>query len=635
VTVQRLSASLFHGPAVSQAAQDLRRRQPVASGRIDVPATIALTTRRGGWLTPVPARARVAPEYLALVDRASFADHQARLFDELLDRLAAENVPITRIRFDGDPRLCELDGPSAVPMSPHELAGRFPSSRLILLGDGSGLIDPRSGAPAFWAEAFQAWPERAILTPGPADHWGSRELALAQSGWVVLPAGVEALAALADRFSGDESDPIATGMAVRALPPWLRRYRPRGLDRRPPPSGERDLIVSDLRRWLDPDGFAWLAACAIYPALRWDITLELGYRLKGSDGHRMLDLARLTMLARLPWFRHGSMPDWLRLRLIRELDREHEHAARAALCGLFLTALDAPTEGAALEIGRPPPGAPRRWSVRALRTALKRLPEQSPLREYIFATFLTRPLTRRLSVALPRVLSTILLGEQTPRRGRGVEASGKAIFARKRHLALRVAALSVSFALGGWLATFLDHRDRTPPSTAPIALSRKPDPVTKEMIVPSVDRTGIAPGSGLATGGADQGSRPVFGESGPASHSTTSLPKRLTAPFVIFEDDPSNQTDVPARTIEADKSVMELRNSTTGTVTVRVYCLTHRAFDTTNPPLALRAGSSGRIVLHPGRFVVIVSDSRGRSDRADRVVGAGEVVRLVISPLFG
>src|SRR5262249_36290140 len=132
ITVAGVHGRLFRGLELCRTAQALRGRRAVASDRLDVRATIAESVRRAGWLTPVPAQRRLAPEYLALVDRAGFRDHQARLFHELLDRLAEEDVVIARYDFDGDPRTCRTGLGASGSLTLHDLAERHPEHRLIL-----------------------------------------------------------------------------------------------------------------------------------------------------------------------------------------------------------------------------------------------------------------------------------------------------------------------------------------------------------------------------------------------------------------------------------------------------------------------------------------------------------------------
>jgi hypothetical protein len=106
VAVKTARGELFRDFHFARMAQRLRQRRTIASDRLDVPATIRSTVRRGGWLTLVPGKSRVVPEYLVLVDRASHDDHQARFFAEVIAGLAQAEVIVVRYDFDGDPRIC-------------------------------------------------------------------------------------------------------------------------------------------------------------------------------------------------------------------------------------------------------------------------------------------------------------------------------------------------------------------------------------------------------------------------------------------------------------------------------------------------------------------------------------------------
>ena len=55
-------------------------------------------------------------------------------------------------------------------------------------------------------------------------------------------------------------------------------------------------------------------ACAVYPEISWSLTLEvLPAIVDAADevGRRRALQEHLPSLMRLPWFRHGYMPDWL------------------------------------------------------------------------------------------------------------------------------------------------------------------------------------------------------------------------------------------------------------------------------------------------------------------------------------
>ena len=62
----------------------------------------------------------------------------------------------------------------------------------------------------------------------------------------------------------------------------------------------------------------------------------------------------VAVLARLPWFRHAHMPDWLRAGLISTLSQGQLVEARAALDQILVSGLLGSTEGGAnLSVAEP------------------------------------------------------------------------------------------------------------------------------------------------------------------------------------------------------------------------------------------------------------------------------------------
>jgi hypothetical protein len=98
-----------------------------------------------------------------------------------------------------------------------------------------------------------------------------------------------------------------------------------------------------LKRWLGPRGFLWHAACAIYPQLRYDLTIHIGRVLRsGPDPEAPLlfrdtpeDRVTLNRITALPWFRAGRMPEWLRLDVLSTLDADTLGRANAIIRKLF------------------------------------------------------------------------------------------------------------------------------------------------------------------------------------------------------------------------------------------------------------------------------------------------------------
>ena len=103
-----------------------------------------------------------------------------------------------------------------------------------------------------------------------------------------------------------------------------------------------ELLIEQLRNYLGDQGFYWLAAIAVAPIVRWELTLLLGKaalgRLPRLADEKSLNeaLARnYRRLVRLPWLQREAMPDWLRLRLLVELSQAQQGELRTVVEGLL------------------------------------------------------------------------------------------------------------------------------------------------------------------------------------------------------------------------------------------------------------------------------------------------------------
>jgi hypothetical protein len=298
-------------------ARLLRQRRISDAERLDIPRSIAATIEARGFPTLRTKPDSVFPEYLVLVQRASFRDHQARLFEQLAKALAAEGLFLELYFYDTDPRICTARE-SAISSPITDLQKKYPEHRLLLFTEGEELLDPISGELAPWVALLHDWRERALLTPREAAAWGLREKTL-EEAFVVLPATVLGMSELANRFELSARLDHASVDSRKARPPL--------------PASERSVTIADLQSHLGEPGFRWLCACAVYPELHWDMTLSLGALPAINKG--LLREEPLLRLARLPWFRRGSLPDELRLKLIEQLDAEQEREIRGAVAKLL------------------------------------------------------------------------------------------------------------------------------------------------------------------------------------------------------------------------------------------------------------------------------------------------------------
>ena len=230
--IQRVSISsfdfdeaLFPRVLFLRIAQGLRRRIRVPSNELDVDNTVEKTVRGGGWFAPVYGDHQVLPEYLVLIDRANYGDHQARFVKEMIAQLTYNEVLIAGYYFDSDPRVCFLMTGKEPPCKLREIAFKYGQHRLLLFSDADVFFSSLTGELEPWLDLFSSWSERAILTPKPSEHWGYQELELSRE-FIVLPATNDGLIDLIRSIEYGKS-PYVSSEKNRAPFPEALRVRAR------------------------------------------------------------------------------------------------------------------------------------------------------------------------------------------------------------------------------------------------------------------------------------------------------------------------------------------------------------------------------------------------------------------------
>ncbi|HAJ46411.1 MAG TPA: hypothetical protein DCL54_07515 [Alphaproteobacteria bacterium] len=352
--------------AIQALGRKLRLRTITATQRVDVHATIRETIAKGGELViPVYETARRAPDYLVLIERRNALDQEAQGLRQLL-RSLRNYLPAPQVfYFRLDPsHLQPEDGKK--PLAIQDLAARYPEHRLIILGAGDGLLDPLTQRPRPATEWVKTWTRRTMLTPRPLAEWGRTEFAIANHLNMAIgratPEGLQSLGrnlGLENEEMGRRLDMGGDGLA-RPVPAILRVTPQKWLYAAPPSDTPAEEVIRELRNYLDGPTFDWLCALAVYPAVQWDLTLYLGVSLAaepGGDPARapLYREDRVAALTRLPWLREGTMPNWLRVALIAEMEPEFAARVQTHLNKLFEErrgpAAAAPAAGIDLRIG--------------------------------------------------------------------------------------------------------------------------------------------------------------------------------------------------------------------------------------------------------------------------------------------
>ncbi|WP_353570539.1 hypothetical protein [Candidatus Albibeggiatoa sp. nov. BB20] len=384
--VKQIKADLFPVVKLARSSQQLRKHIDVPSQRLDVDASLKATLNNAGFFVPIYATRKQSPEYLILVDRLTFKDHHSFLVDELLDNLRDEGVYFERFYFDTDPRRCYAANESQ-PIALQALVSRYPEHRLLIFSDAQGLIDPLTGQLAHWVSQLFDWEQRSVLMFSSEAHLQYRQQLLQGVDFMVVPANEQGLSALAALWQAEPVSLQAT--ELHRYPRYLQLRPRRVLERHRLDKDELGQLMAQLEQYLDADGLLWLAACAVYPELKWQLTVYLGQQLD------VLSTARLGQLAKLPWLRYGFMPDWLRQALIARLSKQQDKQIREVLAALLIQASDesefdfnvALPKGTVVTV---------QWM---LKRWLKKVDKRDDLRDTVFISFVQN----RLSVRLPRV----------------------------------------------------------------------------------------------------------------------------------------------------------------------------------------------------------------------------------------
>jgi hypothetical protein len=361
------------------AARQLRRRQADELTQLDMEKSVGATIAAAGFPTFLHRTTSRVPEYLALIHRVSPQDHQARLFALLAKAVEREGVFLRHYFYDGDPRVC-VNPQDGATIYLTDLQNRHEGHRLLLFTAGDELLDPLTGRSAAWSNIFAFWPERLLLTPTPAAQWGERENQLAEN-FGVFPATLTALAEIHEYLESPVKTPLnpfsqdAITLSSQDL------------------TGTPEAVVARLRQKLPQNTLQWLAACAVYPSLQWELTLQLA-PLCGPP-ETLLSESNLLTLCALPYFRRGVMPDELRGVLQQELEKPREEDTRRYLISLMEH--DPAPEGSLAEAEQGYQLAVQRWrlqpskaNLRSLLALLQKLPASFARRDAALAKSLAK-----------------------------------------------------------------------------------------------------------------------------------------------------------------------------------------------------------------------------------------------------
>ena len=285
----------------------LRQRTGSEAFKLDIPRTIDATIHNAGMADFQFKRQTRPPEYLLLIDQQSKRNHRARLFDYIFRSFKANEVLMERYYYDGDPRLC-YNTQHKNGLTLQHLQQKYSGARLIVLGNGLSFLDRFTGKAVSWTHMLNGWKTRVLFTPKATNKWGKTERRLGKL-FTVLPASLQSLNFWLEQLENEEEAEFDN---------WRN-----SIQDAPKESIQiNGPLISSLQPHFSLPQLKWIAACAIYPSLHWDLTLHLGEELS-TDENSLLTIDNILAICQLPWFVEGQIPDYSRLQLVEWLEKEY------------------------------------------------------------------------------------------------------------------------------------------------------------------------------------------------------------------------------------------------------------------------------------------------------------------------
>ncbi len=299
------STEIESDPVLLRVVRQLRYTEHSGRFSFNIEKTIFKTIHEGGMAKPVFSPARRHVEYLMLIDRHNSRDHQAHLHNNLYETLKANNIFVERFYFGYSPLLCSNHRhPGGIALK--EILSLHEHAVLLMFTDGLQCVDIRRDRVFAWTDIFKHWQRRYFYTSEPPALWGQRERLLQEIFPFILPLsleGVQVMAADLAQTSVTDCD-------------WLR-YWPENADYSLVPIKTGGKKLDYIGLFFDDQLKRWIAACAIYPELDWNLTLALG-KMFSTEKSVLPSYKSISQLLRLNWFTKGSIPDDFRVALAQQ-----------------------------------------------------------------------------------------------------------------------------------------------------------------------------------------------------------------------------------------------------------------------------------------------------------------------------
>jgi hypothetical protein len=315
---------------IEDVARQMRKRISDDAHYLHVQKTIYNAINHAGFFQPVTAVRTQQSEYLVLIDDNTANSQQVKLFEYLLELLIKQNVFIEKYYYRTEPRLCYKEQ-GGVTVSLEKLSEKYPKHILLFLGNAYQLLYQLYPViDSSYQPLLNRWQYKAILTPVSFLDWGNKEKKVLQDELPVLPVDIPGQILLLQKLFNEGINVVAD----------LKLYHNEFYEALPVDFEDIDELhdYCDTAAWALQGGtyknilFQWMAALAVYPKIRWELTLAIGKNILDAYGKTAeLNFTTLLRIARIQWMKDGRFPDYTRLNLLKQLSRENEIIARETI----------------------------------------------------------------------------------------------------------------------------------------------------------------------------------------------------------------------------------------------------------------------------------------------------------------
>lgn len=281
----------------------LNYRQKIPGNQLNVNKTILQAVKEGAITDFYFKEKSKRASYLIMIQRDSFQNHESHFYDLLYQNLRENEISVERYFYFSDPRICWNEKhPSGINI--YHLATRYGGANLIVIGSIESIIN-KKGRLRSWAQVFSTWEVKVLIPSNSYDSWAGTEALLSRFFSLIPPIESE-IKYLASYIISGEFEKIDTKRKLSGTQYQAIQFKGN--------------LYRTLEYYFSKPMVKWVAACAIYPLLYWDLTLFLGKVVADENENSFVTIENLLQLFRLPWFKSGVIPSKAREELIAYLD---------------------------------------------------------------------------------------------------------------------------------------------------------------------------------------------------------------------------------------------------------------------------------------------------------------------------